>query len=202
MDDKWRSGSQMESGLQRMMVRPRPWFGLTTVVALAGIVWILVSAVPASSTTGGMVPSPREGFLAPDFTLDMLAGGEITLSDLRGKAVVVNLWASWCPPCRAEMPAIQRVYERNRERGLEVLAVNTTYQDRESDAAAFVQEYGLGFPILMDRTGEVSRGYQLRALPSTFFVDRKGVIRQVVIGGPMTEATIQTAVESILEGGS
>jgi peroxiredoxin len=98
------------------------------------------------------------------------------------------------------MPAIQDVYDRNKDRGLEVLAVNTTFQDREADAAAFAREFNLTFPIPLDRTGEVARQYQLRALPSTFFVDREGVIRKIVIGGPMSETTIQTAVEQILEG--
>jgi len=98
------------------------------------------------------------------------------------------------------MPAIQRVYEKTRERGLEVLAVNTTFQDSEPAAADFIQELGLTFPVPLDRSGTVSRQYQLRALPSTFFVDREGIIRKVIIGGPMSEATIQTAVEEILEG--
>ncbi len=182
------------------MQRPTRWFPLMFLIFALGLVWIWFSSVPASATTGGLIPSPREGFQAPDFTLDLLDGGQVTLSELRGKAVVINLWASWCPPCRDEMPAIQDVYERNRDRGLEVLAINTTYQDREKDAAAFVQEFNLTFPIPLDRTGEVARQYQLRALPSTFFVDRDGVIQKVVIGGPMSETTIQTAVEQILEG--
>jgi peroxiredoxin len=183
------------------IVRPDRWFPLMGATLALGAAWIWASAVPASATTGGLIPSPREGFLAPDFTLDLLGGGEVTLSELRGKGVVINLWASWCLPCRAEMPAIQRVYEKTRGRGLEVLAVNTTFQDSEGAAAEFIQELGLTFPVPLDRDGTVSQQYQLRALPSTFFVDRRGVIRTVIIGGPMSEATIQTAVEEILEGG-
>ncbi|NIS80335.1 MAG: redoxin domain-containing protein [Anaerolineales bacterium] len=184
-----------------MSMRSR-WVSLMAGVLVIGVLWIWVSSVPAATSTSGLISSPGVGFAAPEFTLDLLEGGEISLSELRGKAVIINLWASWCPPCRAEMPAIQAVYERNRDRGLEVLAVNTTYQDRERDAAAFVQQYGLTFPVPLDRTGSVSRQYQLRALPSTYFVDREGVIQKVVIGGPMSETTIQTAVEEILEGGA
>jgi peroxiredoxin len=171
----------------------------TLVVFIAGAAWVWSSAVPDSATTGGRIPSPREGFLAPDFTLDLLTGGEMTLSEQKGKVVIINLWASWCPPCRAEMPALQEVYLANRDRGLEVLAVNTTYQDQESAAAAFVQDFNLTFPILLERTGDVARQYQLRAMPSTFFVDREGVIRKVIIGGPMSEVTLQTAVEELLQ---
>jgi len=183
------------------IARPSRWIPLMGITLALGAAWIWMSAAPAAATTGGQIPSPREGFLAPDFTLELLGGGQVTLSDLRGKAVVINLWASWCPPCRAEMPAIQRVYESSSGRGLEVLAVNTTYQDSERAALEFTQELGLTFPVPLDRSGTVSRSYQLRALPSTFFVDRDGIIRKVIIGGPMSEVTIQTAVEEILEGG-
>jgi cytochrome c biogenesis protein CcmG/thiol:disulfide interchange protein DsbE len=176
------------------------WLTLMAVAFAAGLAWTWLSAVPSSTTTGGLIPSPREGFLAPDFTLEGINGETFTLSDLQGSVVVVNLWASWCPPCRAEMPALQEVYENNRGRGLEILAVNTTYQDREAEAKAFVDELGLSFPILLERTGEMAKGYQLRAMPSTFFIDKEGVIRKVILGGPMSEATLQTAVEELLEG--
>ena len=190
----------MNDMISEWMARPGRWFPVMGATLALGLAWIWASAVPATATTGGLIPSPREGFLAPDFTLELLGGGQVTLSELRGKGVVINLWASWCPPCRAEMPAIQLVYEKTRERGLEVLAVNTTFQDSERAAADFIQELGLTFPVPLDRSGTVSRQYQLRALPSTFFVDREGIIRKVIIGGPMSEATIQTAVEEILEG--
>jgi peroxiredoxin len=174
------------------------WLGLTALVLVVGAGWIWNSSVPASATTGGLIPSPREGFLAPDFSLDLVGGGQLTLSELRGDVVLINLWTSWCPPCRSEMPAIQQVYEANHERGLEVLAINMTYQDSETGAVEFVQELGLTFPVLLDRTGEVGYQYQLRSLPTTFFVDRQGVIRQVILGGPMSEVTLQTALESLL----
>jgi thiol-disulfide isomerase/thioredoxin len=176
----------------------RRWVAAMLLAATVSVFWIWLSAVPASATTGGLIPSPREGFLAPDFTLDTLNGTQVTLFDLRGKVVVINLWTSWCPPCRAEMPAIENVYQANREQGLEVLAVNSTYQDNEANAAAFVQELGLTFPVLLDRDGSVSNRYQLRALPTTYFIDRQGVIRSVVLGGPMSESLIQSKVADLL----
>ncbi len=189
----------MEKRLRKLIPDRSRWLAFTVVVFIAGAAWVWSSAVSDSATTGGRIPSPREGFLAPDFTLDLLTGGEMTLSEQKGKVVIINLWASWCPPCKAEMPALQEVYLANRDRGLEVLAVNTTYQDQESDAAAFVQDFNLTFPILLERTGAVARQYQLRAMPSTFFVDREGVIRKVIIGGPMSEVTLQTVVEELLQ---
>jgi len=177
----------------------RRWWAFTLAILLLGAGWTWLSRVPASVATVGQIPSPREGFPAPDFTLDTLGGESATLSAYRGKVVIVNLWASWCGPCRAEMPAIQKVYTANRERGLEVLAVNSTFQDSQADAQEFAQNSGLTFPILLDRDGAVSKRYLLRALPSTFFIDRKGVIRSVVFGGPMTEALVQTKIEALLQ---
>ncbi len=168
------------------------------VTFLLGSLWIWVSAVPLNDTTSGLIPSPREGFPAPDFTLDTLEGSQMTLSDLRGKVVIVNLWTSWCPPCRAEMPTIEQIYQENKAQGLEVLAVNTTDQDSESAAANFAQEFGLTFPILLDRDGSVSKRYQLLALPTTYFIDRQGIIRAVVPGGPMSETLIESKIADLL----
>ena len=165
------------------------------IVLAFGAAWTFASRALAVASPA----SPRQGFAAPDFTLDLLGGGEVTLSDLRGKPVVVNLWASWCPPCRAEMPAIQKVYQDYKDLGLVVLGVNTTNQDSEADAAAFVRDYGLTFPIPLDRDGSVSVRYALRGLPTTFFIDREGIIRSVVVGGPMSEAVIRSNVEDLLK---
>lgn len=121
------------------------------------------------------------------------------LSDLRGQPVLINLWASWCPPCKAEMPAFERVYEDYHEKGFQILAVNATNQDNLNNAIQFVQDYGLSFPILLDTNGEVSRQYQLNSLPTSFFVDRNGVIQQVIVGGPMSEALLRIRVEQLLQ---
>lgn len=186
--------------VENLLRNPRRWPALMLTVFILGSLWTLVSRIPPAATTNGQPPpSPREGFSAPDFTLELLSGGEVTLSDLRGQAVMVNLWASWCPPCREEMPAIERVYQDLKDDGLIVLAVNTTNQDTEAAAKAFVQEFGLSFPVPLDRTGAVSNRYQLRGLPSTYFIDWQGVIRSVVVGGPMSESLIRLKVQDLLE---
>lgn len=178
----------------------RRWRVVMVLVFVIGAGWTLLSRAPAAGGAGHVLQtSPQEGFLAPDFTLDSLAGDQVTLSALRGKVVLVNLWASWCGPCRAEMPAIDRVYQANRSRGFEVLAVDATNQDSESDARAFVERLDLTFPILLDRTGAVGQRYLLRALPTSFFIDRRGVIRSVMMGGPMSEALIRTKTEDLLQ---
>jgi len=147
------------------------------------------------------IHSPLIAKAAAPFAITLFDGTTLSLESLRGKAVFLNFWASWCPPCRAEMPSIEKVYQAYQGRGLVVLGVNTTFQDSESDVAAFVEQFGLTFPILLDREGGVSRRYQMRGLPSTFFIDRQGIIRTVVIGGPMSEAVIQSKVEELLRQG-
>ena len=168
-------------------------------VLLLGAAWIALSAVPDGSTTAGAIPAPQKGFLAPDFNLQTLNGESLRLSDFRGQPVLINLWASWCPPCRAEMPAMQSVYETYKDQGFVILAVNATNQDSKADAAAFVAEYQLTFPVLLDINGEVSQAYQLRSLPTSFFVNREGIITEVIIGGPMAEALLMTRVENLLQ---
>ncbi len=170
-----------------------------SLILMLGLVWIYVSADRSGTSTAGQVPAPQQGFLAPDFELETLTGETVKLSDLRGQAVLVNLWATWCPPCRAEMPAIERIYNDYKDDGFVVLGVNMTQQDTASNIAPFVEEYGLTFPILLDKTGTTAEAYQMNSLPSTFFIDRKGIIREVVIGGPMAEALLRTRVEAILK---
>ena len=167
-------------------------------ILIVALTWVFVSADKTGASTAGKIPAPREGFLAPDFTLQTVEGQTITLSELRGQAVLVNLWATWCPPCKAEMPAIQKMYEEYKDRGFVVLALDMTYQDSPSAVSPFIQEYGLTFPVLLDETGNVAEKYELRSLPSSFFIDRNGIIKEVVIGGPMAEALLHTRIESIL----
>jgi peroxiredoxin len=169
------------------------------VILMLGFAWIFVSADRSGVSTSGKIPAPQRGFLAPDFELKTLEGERIRLSDLRGQAVLLNLWATWCPPCREEMQSIEKVYQEYKDRGFTVLAVNMTYQDDPSAVRPFVEEQGLTFPILLDETGEMANAYQLKSLPSSYFIRRDGVINEVVIGGPMSEALLRTRIEDILK---
>ena len=175
------------------------WLLLRIGVLALGAVWIALSAAPQGSVTGGKIPAPRPGFLAPDFALQDIHGQTVRLSDLRGQPVLVNFWSSWCPPCQAEMPALQRVHEAYGEQGYMILAINTTYQDSEAAALSFLQERGLTFPVLLEWDSETSRLYEVRSLPTTFFIDREGVIRDVVVGGPMAEGMLRAQAEQMLE---
>ena len=180
--------------------RLRRWDFVMVVSLAAAILWTVGSRLPSGvSAPLSSSPSPREGFFAPDFTLDTLQGEQVKLSGLRGKVIVVNFWTTWCPPCRAETPALERSYEAYKDSDVVVLGVNLTDQDSLKEVESFVHEFGLTYPILLDRDGAVGLLYQLSGLPTTFFINREGIIRTVVIGGPMSETSIRSKIEALLK---
>ncbi|MGH2587650.1 MAG: TlpA family protein disulfide reductase [Dehalococcoidia bacterium] len=124
--------------------------------------------------------APKIGRPAPDFTLLDLDGQPLSLSDLRGKTVVMNFWATWCPPCRKEFPELVRLYDRNADRGLVVLGMDL--QENPRIVRSFADEFGARFPIVIDTKGDVAARYRLIGLPTTYFIDAEGVIRAQHIG--------------------
>lgn len=183
--------------LDRWLGRHWNVFSISILILAAGWVWV---SKPAGLQTAEVKSAPQQGFISPAFTVNTFSGKPVSLADFKGKVVLVNFWASWCLPCRAEMKAIQSVYAEYRDQGFVVLAINATYQDDINKASQFALNEGLTFPLLSDRDGSVDRLYQVRAMPTSFFIDRQGKIARVVIGGPMPEALIQTQVQSMLKG--
>lgn len=174
------------------------WTIISILVLLAGAGWIWISRSDPASTTAGSIPAPQVGFLAPDFSLLNQNGDVVQLSALRGQPILLNFWASWCGPCRSEMPDMEKVYRELNGKGIEILAVNSTIQDDSSAAIQFAQELGLTFPILFDSTGEATRQYLVRALPTSFFIDSQGIIQEIVVGGPMSEALLRIRLTRLL----
>ncbi len=123
---------------------------------------------------------------APDFALTDLDGETVMLSDFRGKTVVLNFWASWCPPCREEMPEFQELWDERGEHGaddLVMIALDFLVQDTMADARKFIEGNGFTFPVLFDTAdGAVAERYRVRGLPATFFIDREGVVRWINYG--------------------
>ncbi|AGX05080.1 MULTISPECIES: TlpA disulfide reductase family protein [Bacillaceae] len=123
------------------------------------------------------------GNKAPDFTLTDLEGKTVSLSDYKGKRVFLNFWASWCPPCKAEMPDMQELYEEKAIGDFEILAVNMTFIEKnKGDEMDFVKDHGLTFPIPLDVKGQVMGEYEIMAYPTSFFIDSDGIIRSRVMG--------------------
>jgi peroxiredoxin len=128
------------------------------------------------------------GDTAPDFALESLSGETLRLSDMRGQAVMINFWAVWCGYCRIELPAMQAVYQVYQDQEFVVLAVDV--QESRDLVEAFVEDAGLTFPILLDQRAEVTSLYRIRGLPTSYFVDRDGVITAVHLG-PVNEQLIE-----------
>lgn len=161
-------------------------------LALAGYV---VFNFFAGRGFGGHTIEPVVGQPAPDFTLSDLQGEQVRLASLRGKAVVINLWATWCAPCRAEIPDLVRQWEAHRGQGLVVLGVDV--QESGSVVRQYAAEMKMTYPVLLDTHGAVTANYGVPGLPATFFVDRQGVLRDLVLGA-MTRDQVTSKIEALL----
>ncbi|QKY71400.1 redoxin domain-containing protein [Lentibacillus sp. CBA3610] len=129
------------------------------------------------------------GQIAPDFTLETLEGETVQLSDYRGQRVIVNFWATWCPPCRAEIPDFQKLYEN---KDVEILAVDLTETETSiEDVRAFVKEYDMTFPVPMDENSDVSETYQVMAYPTSYMIDSSGHIQYVAMGAMNYDLMVQ-----------
>lgn len=122
----------------------------------------------------------EEPVVAPDFTLNDLKGNQVTLKDHRGRIVFLNFWATWCPPCRREMPSMERLYKQLKDRDFTMLAVDM--QESEKLVKAFISEFSLSFPALLDLNGDISSLYGIRGLPTTYIIDREGMIIGKAVG--------------------
>ncbi len=142
-----------------------------------------------------LTPAPRIGRLAPDFTLVDLEGNLVTLSDFRGETVFLNFWATWCPPCRAEMPEMEAVYQEYKDKGVVVIGVDV--QEAEEEVRQYVQQGGYSWTFVLDTTGEVTVSYKITGIPTSFFIDREGVIQAMNIGA-MTKRDMETKLSEAM----
>jgi cytochrome c biogenesis protein CcmG/thiol:disulfide interchange protein DsbE len=172
---------------------------LSLIILALGVGWIWFSRTPLSSGSVDLLHAPQAGFSPPDFSLACLTGEEFKLSDMTGKPLVINFWASWCPPCRAEMPALNQISQEYGNSGLVVAAVNATSQDSLNDVSAFVSTYQLTFPIPLDSAGSAARDYNVHSLPTTFFITAEGVVNKVIIGGPLPVSMLRIEINRLLQ---
>lgn len=173
--------------------------------AVAALAVALGLGFAASGALGGGMAAAGEpigykaGMQAPDFTLTEVTTGEpVSLSDFRGQPVLINFWATWCGPCRLEMPELQAAYEAHRGQGFTVLAVDAKNDDGLQAVLDFVAELGLTFPVVKDATGAVeTEKYNVIGYPTSIFVDRDGII-SYVHRGPLTGELIERKLQDIL----
>ncbi|OGO50859.1 MAG: hypothetical protein A2Z32_14065 [Chloroflexi bacterium RBG_16_69_14] len=206
-----------------------PFSGRQLVVALAAVLIAVVVLVGVTTPLGNTAARPvtvdpratayilsspppiglKVGESAPEFTvqhddgttyeLTDLAGNPIRLAALRGKAVWVNFWTTWCPPCQSEVPILRDVSERYRDRGLVLVAISVQ-ETSPADVAAYAARYQLGYTIGFDGSGEIFRAYKGYGLPTQVFIDANGVIASIV-GAPLDEAGAVAQIERILPAG-
>ncbi len=167
---------------------------------------MLSSAVPGTlagcSSGQATAQGPKEGYqvgdLAPGFGLQNLAGQMVALPDFRGKPVLRNFWATWCPPCREEMPLLQEVFQDKAlaDKGLVVLTVDLG--ESPATVEAFMKSNGYSFPVLLDTQQIVANTYNVRGIPTTFFIDKDGIIREVRIGAFANKTQVIMSLRKVL----
>jgi peroxiredoxin len=151
---------------------------------LAGPSLFSPPAAPQPALVSGMQSGmPKEGQPIPDFELPTLDGNRmVRLSELRGSPVLINFWATWCGPCKQEMPLLVEQYNWNKGKGLRVLAIDTLLNDNRDDMRAFVKQFNMNFDVLVDETDAIAGGWEVMGLPTTFFVKPDGIVAKVHVG--------------------
>ncbi len=169
------------------------WGGLILLTLILGGGWMAYSRTLVGQNLAGsaanLEPAPIKGHPAPDFALKTLDGKTIRLSEYRGKPVLVNFWATWCGPCRAEFPDFQKAWTDNADK-LVIIGVNNTTTDDKTQIPAFLDEYGITFPVVLDESGDTAKAYNILGLPTSVFVDRNGTVNEVFTG-PLNKAYIE-----------
>ncbi|MEC1180777.1 redoxin domain-containing protein [Metasolibacillus meyeri] len=164
---------------------------LSIAIIAAAIVVIVFSVVNAMNKKERRENADQ----AADFTLETLDGTKVSLSDYKGKKVILNFWTTWCPPCKAEMPHMQNFHEKHEDSDVALLAVNLTTSDSIRDVENFIDGYGLTFPVLLDVDGEVGELYEIIPIPTTYFLDEEGNIMEKFIG-TLDEEMIENILDS------
>lgn len=180
-----------------MRERPQPPVLLRMAPILVGLSIIVAGVLLIHgdlSPSGGAGSSIRVGSPAPDFTLSDVDGKTVRLSDFRGQRVVLNFWATWCPPCRAEMPDLDAVAVEMKDRGVVVLAIDVL--EPPETVRAYVEDLRLGLRPVLDRDGAVAELYRVNGYPTSFFVDSQGNVQDVHVG-PLTRATTLRKLDRI-----
>jgi cytochrome c biogenesis protein CcmG/thiol:disulfide interchange protein DsbE len=197
---------QMEEYFRTPFRRPsagsiRNIVGTLAVAALIiGVVWFIEGSESETSqaitlTASASGPAPRVDEPAPPFDLKTLDGEVVSLSDYKGQPVWINFWASWCPPCRAENPDIEEMYQKYKDQGLVILS--PAIGEDPSAVSGYVKRTGLTFTVGLDETTQLAANYRIVGIPTHFFIDREGILRVWRIGS-MSTSTMEKNIETIM----
>jgi peroxiredoxin len=175
------------------------WAILIVIIGLLGIAWIAYSRVPPSSPgdLGEVTEAPLPGYRAPEFSLTTTIGEVVSLSDYAGRPVVLNFWATWCPPCRAEIPHFQ---ESSVKYNGSAVILGVDQGEPLPIVSDFGSALGVTYPLLLDSDNAVNREYSVSALPTTVFIDGDGIVREVY-SGIVNRAVLEDRIEKLLAEG-
>jgi peroxiredoxin len=195
--------TNIEKSYSELPLLKSVWFWVTLIglVLILGGWWIVFSRTLVGSygaVDGEAIvleSAPVAGHPAPDFELVSVDGDVVHLSDFKGTPVILNFWATWCGPCRAEFPDFQRASVDNAGR-LVIIGVNHTSADQADRVPDFLNDFGITFPILLDEDGEVVETYRILGLPTTIFIDSNGVVNEVFTG-PINQAYIESKISEL-----
>jgi peroxiredoxin len=203
--------SKPPGGLNTRSFVRRIVYPIAVILAIAGVIWWIENRNDDALAPSGVeygardinpifVPNGFEvgtevGQIAPDFELERVDGGEAWLTDFRDHPVVLNFWATWCQPCRQELPQLVNAYDKNKDEGLVIIGLNL--QEGRDLITPFAEDFGIDFPILIDRDGDVGDQYRLIGLPTTYFIDSNGVIVSV-FRGPFQDKQRGTNVQGAI----
>ena len=175
--------------------------GVPVLAFLAILAWASLSFGGGGSgraVNSTALEEPVESAAARDFELELIGGGSVRLASLRGQVVMIDFWASWCPPCRQEAPVLAEVYEEYRDRGVEFIGVNIW--DTPDQAETFLQEEGQVYPAGIDADGRIGISYGVRGIPEKYFVTREGAVSKKFVG-PLTADLLRATLEGLLGEG-
>jgi peroxiredoxin len=186
-------GNNKLSEVTLMKLKKRLVWGIIGLLAVFSFIWFGFQTGNAVAPTGNAV-----GNRVPDFTLSDLNDQKYQLEAVvrKNRVTLVNFWATWCGPCRGEIPELIRFYRRYSRQNVALLAINL--QEKPTDVRKFAQKAGMNFPVLTDTTGRIGEIYRVYAIPTTYIVDSKGIIREVIEGATTLEA-LQSKVQSLLK---
>jgi len=170
--------------------------GLKVILASALVLGLILAGCSSGTE---VAQGPQVDKLAPDFQLPTLDGQAVSLGDFRGKPVLLNFWATWCGPCRFEMPFIQEIFEKKEwsDTGLVILAIDIG--ENPSEVKEFMENYDLSFPVLLDTNQDVALEYNIRAIPTTFFIDKDGIIQDIKVGAFSGKTEIEKRLVKIIQ---
>lgn len=161
-------------------------------MVLFGLLTVAIVQAMEKEEQPDNLPGLRIGVKAPDFELENLSGEKVKLSDYRGKKVILNFWATWCPPCKKEMPAMEKFYQKAGD-DVEILAVNI---DPQYNVKEFTDKLGITFPILLDKKDEVNSAYSVMTIPTTYFINEEGLITNKYLTS-MTEDIMKEYIDAM-----